>query len=231
MNILNVKESDITRYSVFELMIKQHEQKKRFQMSEIKSKIAFFPLNVCLLPGEDIPLRIFETRYKQLINDCEQKGRNFGIPFMIKNQMQSYGTEVRLKQIVAKNSQGEMVILVEGVSNFEMISYKEPENGKLYAAGKIVELRNDREISDGSLMEMVINYSDDFDPEFLKNVKGNTIRLNDLAVAMNLSSADKYRYISMKSLNEREKFLKGQIAILLKLREQERLLDNDYYLN
>jgi hypothetical protein len=200
-------------------------------MSEIKNKIAFFPLNVCLLPGEDLPLRIFETRYKQLINDCEQKGENFGIPFMMKNQMQPYGTEVRLKQIVAKNSQGEMVILVEGVSNFEMVSFKDPANGKLYAAGKIVELKSDREINDDELLEMVINYSEEYDPEFLKKIKGNTIRLNDLAIAMNLSSLDKYKYISLKELNEREKFLKGHMSILLKLREQERLLDNDYYLN
>ncbi len=200
-------------------------------MSEIKSKIAFFPLNVCLLPGEDIPLRIFETRYKQLINDCEEKGQNFGIPFVIKNQMQPFGTEVRLKQIVAKNSQGEMVILVEGVSNFEMISYKDPDKGKLYAAGKILELKNDREISDDRLMEMIINYSEEYDPEFLKKMKGNTILLNDLAIAMNLSSADKYKYISMKDLDDRERFLKGQMSILVMLRKQERLLDNDYYLN
>ena len=126
---------------------------------------------------------------------------------------------------------GEMVILVEGVSNFEMISYKDPDKGKLYAAGKILELKNDREIRDNRLMEMIINYSEEYDPEFLKKIKGNTILLNELAIAMNLSSADKYKYISMKDLDNRESFLKGQMSILVKLREQERLLDNDYYLN
>jgi Lon protease-like protein len=200
-------------------------------MSDTERKIAFFPLNVCLLPGEDLPLRIFEPRYKQLIEDCDEKGLNFGIPFTIKNQMQSYGTEVRLKQIVAKNTQGEMVIMVEGVSNFEMISFNDPAEGKLYAAGKIKELKSDREISDSELVKMVIHYSENLDPEFLKSVKGNTIYLNDIAAALNLSSEDKYRYISLKSLNDREKFLKAQMSILLKLREQENLLNNDYYLN
>lgn len=200
-------------------------------MNDKEHKIALFPLNVCLLPGEDLPLRIFEPRYKQLIEDCDKKGLNFGIPFTIKNQIQSFGTEVRLKQIVAKNSQGEMVIMVEGVSNFEMISYKDPVEGKLYAAGKVKELKSDREISDPDLVKMVIHYSENLDPEFLKNVKGNSIYLNDIATALNLSSEDKYRYISLKSLNDREKFLKAQMSILLKLREQENLLNNDYYLN
>lgn len=200
-------------------------------MNEKEHKIPFFPLNVCLLPGEDIPLRIFEPRYKQLIEDCDKQGLNFGIPFTIKNQIQSFGTEVRLKQIVAKNSQGEMVIMVEGVSNFEMISYKDPAEGKMYAAGKVKELRSDREINDLELLRMVIDYSDNLDPQFLKNVKGNTMYLNDIAGALNLSSEDKYKYISLISLNDREKFLKAQMSILLKLREQEKLLNNDYYLN
>jgi len=200
-------------------------------MNEKEHMIALFPLNVCLLPGEDLPLRIFEPRYKQLIEDCEKHRLHFGIPFTIKNQIQSFGTEVRLKQIVAKNSQGEMVIMVEGISNFEVISIKDPSVGKMYAAGKVKELKSDREISDPELMKMVIDYSENLDPQFLKNVKGNTIYLNDIAGALNLSSEDKYMYISFTNLNDREKFLKAQMSILFKLREQEKLLNNDYYLN
>lgn len=200
-------------------------------MDNSEYKIAFFPLNVCLLPGEDLPLRIFEPRYKQLINDCEKNKINFGIPFKIKNQMQSFGTEVRIKQIVAKNSQGEMVILVEGVSNFEMLSFKDPAKNKLYSTGKVREIKNDREISDPALVRMIIHYSENLDSEFLKDIKGNSIKLNDIATSLNLSSEDKYKYISTRGLNEKEKFLKAQMSILLKLREQEKLLNNDYYLN
>ncbi len=200
-------------------------------MNNSEFNIAFFPLNVCLLPGEDLPLRIFEPRYKQLVDDCEKNKLNFGIPFKLKNQIQSFGTEVKLKQIVAKNSQGEMVILVEGVSNFEMLSFKDPAENKLYASGKVKEIKNDREISDPAFIRMIIHYSENLDPDFLKDIKGNSIKLNDIATALNLSSEDKYKYISTKGLNEKEKFLKAQMSILLKLREQEKLLNDDYYLN
>ncbi|MBE0654800.1 MAG: LON peptidase substrate-binding domain-containing protein [Bacteroidales bacterium] len=200
-------------------------------MNDTERKIAFFPLNVFLLPGEDLPLRIFEPRYKQLINDCEENKMTFGIPYMMNRQIQSFGTEVLISQIIAKNSQGEMVIMVEGVSNFEMISFHDPASGKLYANGKVKDLKSDREICDNELLKMVIHYSENLDHEFLKNVKGNVIHLNDVAVALNLSSDDKYKYISIKGLSEREKFLKAQMMILLKLCEQEKLLNNDYYLN
>lgn len=200
-------------------------------MSNKEYTLAMFPLNVCLLPGEDIPLRIFEPRYKQLIEDCEKDGIHFGIPYKSKNQMLSYGTQVNLKQIVAKNSKGEMVITVEGVTNFEILSYKDPRSGKLYAEGKVKEMMNNREVEDPNLVSQIIMYSEKFDSEFLKNVEGNIITLNDIAIALNLSSDDKYKYISLKSADEKEKFLRAQMSILFKLREQEKLLKNDYYLN
>ncbi len=198
---------------------------------ENEKKIGLFPLNVCLLPGEDLPLRIFEPRYKDLINDCSDKEQTFGIPFMKKSDMQSFGSEVKIKQIVARNSQGEMVIVVEGVSNFEMIRYRNPWEDKLYAGGSIVDLEEIEEVKDPGLMKMLIHYTDQLDPEFLKDVKGNSIRLLDVAKALNLSSEDKFRFISLRSLSEKEKFLKSQMNYLLKLREQEKLLNNDYYLN
>lgn len=196
-----------------------------------EKKIGLFPLNICLLPGEDLPLRIFEPRYKELINDCSDKEQTFGIPYMKKNDMQSFGTEVKIKQIVARNSQGEMVIVVEGVSNFEMVRYRNPWEDKLYAGGSIVDLEEIEEVKDPELMKMLIHYTDELDPEFLKEVKGNSIQLLDVARALNLSSEDKFRFISLRNLSEKEKFLKSQMNYLLKLREQEKLLNNDYYLN
>ena len=33
-------------------------------------ELAMFPLEAALLPGEDLPLRIFEPRYQALVADC-----------------------------------------------------------------------------------------------------------------------------------------------------------------
>ena len=51
-------------------------------MEKRNLEIPFFPLGVTLLPEEIIPLRIFEPRYIQLINDCEEKDLTFGIPYV-----------------------------------------------------------------------------------------------------------------------------------------------------
>lgn len=193
--------------------------------------IAYFPLNISLLPGEDIPLRIFEPRYKQLISECEVSGENFGIPFLKSNEMQSFGSEVRIKQVVAKNSQGEMVIVAEGISNFELVSIKDPLPGKLYSGGKVTLINNDLTLSCNSLLALIIEYTNNYQTDFLKSVTGNQILLNDVAKALNLSSNDKFRFISMKEQATKERFLLSQLRYLMKLREQEKLLNNDYFLN
>ncbi|HYW96965.1 MAG TPA: LON peptidase substrate-binding domain-containing protein [Bacteroidales bacterium] len=197
----------------------------------IERMLPYFPLNISLLPGEDLPLRVFEPRYKQLINDCGEDAGSFGIPFTKHSEMQAYGSEVRVKQIVATNSVGEMVIVVEGLTNFEVVSFQDPLPGKLYSGGIIQVVNNDQPIKDKALLQLLLHYTNELDPEFLKDVNGNEILLNDVARALNLSSEDKFKFISYNRQDCRERFLLSQMKYLVKLREQENLLNNDYFLN
>jgi uncharacterized protein len=200
-------------------------------MSTNEKILPYFPLNISLLPGEDLPLRIFEPRYKQLINECEAGKLSFGIPFVKDSKMQNFGVECIVKQVVATNSNGEMVIVAEGIAIFEVLSFTDPIPDKLYGGGKIRLFDPDQELKNSELLGLLINYTDYLDPDFLKNVKGNEIRLYDVAKALNLSSEDKYQFISLQVQQKQELFLIGQIKCLYKLREQEKLLKNDYFLN
>lgn len=201
------------------------------KMSTIEKTLAYFPLSISLLPGDDIPLRIFEPRYKQLINECKEEGFTFGIPFVLNSEIQTYGSEVRLKEVVAENSLGEMVIIVEGVSIFKVISYNKTISNKLYGGG-IVQLSDiNGPVNDSDLMRMIIYYCDIFDPDFLKNIDNNEIFIKDIAQALNLSSEEKYKFILIQESRLREKFLLSRMTYLMKLREQEKLLKNDYTLN
>jgi hypothetical protein len=200
-------------------------------MIDNEKTVPFFPLNISLLPGEDIPLRIFEPRYKQLISECEEKGISFGIPYVKGSKMQNFGAECKVKQVVATNSKGEMVIVAEGIAIFEVLGFQDPLPEKLYSGGKIKLLDLERELKSSELLGLLIHYTDYMDTEFLKNVTGNQILVSDVARALNLSSEDKYYFISLQVQHKQEQFLIGQIKYLYKLREQEKLLKNDYFLN
>lgn len=43
------------------------------------TEIPLFPLRTVLFPGQDLPLRIFEDRYRQMVNELLRDGGEFGV--------------------------------------------------------------------------------------------------------------------------------------------------------
>ena len=43
------------------------------------AELGLFPLGIVLLPGEHVPLHIFEERYKELIGECLDTSGEFGL--------------------------------------------------------------------------------------------------------------------------------------------------------
>jgi uncharacterized protein len=48
-------------------------------MNPAASSIALFPLNIVLFPDGPLPLRIFETRYLDMVRSCMREDRRFGV--------------------------------------------------------------------------------------------------------------------------------------------------------
>jgi Lon protease-like protein len=76
--------------------------------------IPIFPLGVVIYPGEDLNLHIFEPRYKQLITECHQQKKLFGIPAIIESRLQDYGTLMEITEITTVHENGEMDIKTRG---------------------------------------------------------------------------------------------------------------------
>jgi Lon protease-like protein len=193
--------------------------------------IPFFPLSVFLFPGEDMPLNIFEPRYKQLIKEARTLGITFAIPFVIEKELQEFGCEVRLKDVVAEKEDGNMVIVVESLAIVEISSYIKQVEGKLYAGGAISRLPCDDPIISMELVELIASYSDQFDNEFLSGFNKTPIARKDLLIALNLSSEEKFNFICMPDADQKEGFLAGQLRYLSLIRKQEALLGDDFGLN
>jgi hypothetical protein len=199
---------------------------------DIKSEILpFFPLSVFLFPGEDIPLRIFEPRYMQLIEEIRDSGNSFAIPYVIGEEMQEFGCEVRLKEVVGENSGGRMVITVEAISLVQIISFNEQLDGKLYAGGSVLRLPCSDLIESSELFEVIKSYIDQYDESFLSCCKFSSITRQDVMKALNLSSEDKYKFACFPNGSQKEGYLVGQIKYLKMIREQETQLGNDFGLN
>ncbi|GAB4333206.1 MAG: LON peptidase substrate-binding domain-containing protein [Flammeovirgaceae bacterium] len=101
------------------------------------SKLALFPLNLVVYPKEKLNLHIFEPRYKQLIKDCIEEGITFGITAFIDNKIKTFGTEVKLLEVVNRYEDGRLDIRTEGTRVFQVNEFFNPMPGKLYAGADV----------------------------------------------------------------------------------------------
>src|SRR5215475_13399823 len=83
--------------------------------------IPIFPLGIVVYPGEELNLHIFEPRYKQLISECHVSGKDFGIPTIIEESVQDYGSLVTVIDITKLYDNGEMDIKTKGSRVFRIL--------------------------------------------------------------------------------------------------------------
>ena len=193
--------------------------------------MAMFPLSTFLLPGEEIPLRIFEPRYIQLINDCEKTGMTFGIPYIEGKGITNYGSEVELQNTVAKNSLNEMVIMVKGLRNFHLLNFRDELPGKLYGGGIIEYLNDQFHTHSPELAVLIKKLKLDVDPMFGTLPKTESYNLTDIAKSIMLTSEDKFKFYSLRNQFRMEQFLITRLKYYELIKKQEEKLENNFMLN
>ncbi|MFO0505619.1 MAG: peptidase, partial [Chryseotalea sp.] len=73
--------------------------------------IPLFPLRILPLPGELVPLHIFEPRYKQLLQDVEERDVRFGIYFDHPINNERLGSFMRLESVIKRYPKGELDVI------------------------------------------------------------------------------------------------------------------------
>ncbi len=127
------------------------------------SNLPMFPLGLVAYPGVPLNLHIFEPRYRELIEDCDQGGLTFGIPTVIEQQLQNIGTEMRLISIDKIYEDGRMDVKTVGVRLFEIHEFYSVQTPKQYGAAKVsyfeVDKRGDLEMYDTLLNQITLLFS------------------------------------------------------------------------
>lgn len=108
-------------------------------------KIPVFPLSIFPLPGELVPLHIFELRYKQLLHDVETKDISFGIFFNHVMNKEKIGSLVKLESIIKRFPNGESDIIVRCVELFHLTKMYRTFRDKPYPGGDISLLNSHTE--------------------------------------------------------------------------------------
>ncbi len=108
--------------------------------------LPFFPLKLVAYPGEILNLHIFEERYRQLINECLEEEKTFGIPTYLDERLPGCGTEMKVTALHERHPDGSMDISTEGIRVFRIDTFDNPLTGKLYAGGEITILPEETDL-------------------------------------------------------------------------------------
>ena len=83
-------------------------------------EIGLFPLGIVLLPSEHVPLHIFEPRYRELIAECLEHEREFGLIYADGDGVREVGTRARVIDVLEEFEDGRLNVVVEGGARFRV---------------------------------------------------------------------------------------------------------------
>ena len=89
------------------------------------SLLPLFPLELVLLPGVPLPLHIFEPRYKEMIAECLEQKKPFGVVRASEEGVAEIGCTAEIVSVTKKYDDGRMDILTRGVERFEVLEVNE----------------------------------------------------------------------------------------------------------
>jgi hypothetical protein len=171
-----------------------------------------FPLQLVVFPGERLNLHIFEDRYKQLVNQCFNTNKTFGIPAFVNDKVSEYGTEVEILSIEKLYPDGKMDIRTRGLKVFRILEFFPKAEEALYPAGVI---SFNHEYS-------TVLLDSKADEETVKNLKELLAHLADLLdISKNLIPSDE-QYISFRIAHYLGMSIEDEYSLLLTHTETQR---------
>jgi Lon protease-like protein len=119
-------------------------------MGERRRDFPLFPLGLVALPSEIVPLHIFEERYRTMIGECLDDGREFGIVWAADDGLRSNGCAMEVSEVLQRHDDGRLDILTRGTRPFRLL---EEQFDLIYPAGEIEFLDDKSEEPDGTTVE------------------------------------------------------------------------------
>ncbi len=84
-------------------------------------RIPLFPLNVVLFPGEQLPLHIFEPRYRRMVRECLDDKSLFGMLLAMPNGVVHVGCTAEILEVLKSYEDGRMDIITVGRDLFQVV--------------------------------------------------------------------------------------------------------------
>lgn len=189
--------------------------------------IPMFPLSIFPLPGEMVPLHIFEPRYRQLLEDAESRDFSFGIYFTHKLNTRSLGSLVKLESVIKRYKTGESDIIVKCTDIFTMDKLFRTFKDKLYPGGIVSHWHVDymRPMS-----ENLKSYFDEYHGWLKIGERNNPVSVFDVANELSLDFPERLKFVSLSD-EKQESFLKARLRYQIQLMKHAEVSKDVFHLN
>jgi Lon protease-like protein len=104
------------------------------------SELGLFPLPLVLLPTEQVPLHIFEERYKELIGECLEDEEEFGLVYADDDGIREIGTRAGVIDVLTEFEDGRLNVVVEGRERFRLVEVTE---GRTFQTAEVASYDDD----------------------------------------------------------------------------------------
>jgi hypothetical protein len=190
-------------------------------------RIPMFPLTILPLPGELVPLHIFEPRYKQLLEDAEKRDFSFGIYFSHPSNTEKIGSLVQLESVIKRYPSGESDIIVKCFDLFYMTTLYETYKDKLYPGGEVVlSNTNPSDVTSNKLKSEFESFRQ------LLNLKmpPGDFSFFQIAIELSLDYSDRLRFVLCDN-EKKESFLLSRLQYQKQLLLQAEKAKDVFHLN
>ena len=102
--------------------------------------LPLFPLDLVLLPGTPLPLHIFEPRYREMISECLDQSRHFGVLRGKEQELAEIGCTAEILTVTKKYLDGRMDIVTEGRARFEVLQLNQERS---FLQAEVIYLRDE----------------------------------------------------------------------------------------
>lgn len=197
--------------------------------------IPVFPLSLVVYPGQDLNLHIFEPRYKQLIGECYETGKPFGIPAVVDNELKELGTLVEIVEISKVYEGGEMDIKTRGLRVFRMLELIRTIPDKLYSGAIVSYPENELTQKTRWLMEKVLAAVKELHRMLQVNKSfkkpDEALLSYDIATHIGLTLQEEYELLGLMNELQRQEYLKRHLTRTLPLLAEMEQLKEKIKLN
>lgn len=106
------------------------------------SLLPLFPLDLVLFPGTPLPLHIFEPRYREMISECVDLKKAFGVVRAKEDGVAEIGCTAEIITVAKKYPDGRMDIVTEGRERFEIMQVNHERS---FLQAEVLYLQDDAE--------------------------------------------------------------------------------------